>query len=102
MIKIVAPTALLKALTLPVRVSRLVTFILILSSLVACAVAPTQPVVSEPVEPVEAVTGAAAAADMYNNRNYPAALEAFDNVIADTSSSASDLVSPITPAFDAA
>jgi hypothetical protein len=56
-----------------------------LGSLVACAVTPTKS-----SQAAGSKTGLAATADLYNNRDYPDAIRAFDNVIADTGTNAND------------
>ena len=90
MIKIVTPTVLFKSVFVWGRVSRLVTVVLMLSGLAACAVAPTEPADSGAAERVESSAGIAAAIDMYNADNFPGAIEEYDNIISHEGSSASD------------
>ena len=90
MIKNITPTVFLKPFSAPGRAFRLATAILMFSSLVACAVTPTEPAASVPESRVESNAGLAGAADMYNSRNYPGAIREFDNVITDEGSSAND------------
>jgi len=90
MIKIVTPTVLLTPFTAPVRALRLSAVILMIGSLVACAVAPTEPVATVPENQVKSSTGLSDAADMYNGGNYEGAIREFDNVITAAGSSAND------------
>jgi len=83
-----SPNGILKNFLLPARIIRLSVSTMIFSSLLACAVAPTETNVPEPAETVEFKTGMAGAADMYNSHNYPGAIREFDGVINDASSSA--------------
>jgi hypothetical protein len=81
----------LKPLTTMEQVIRLVTVILMIGSLVACAVAPTtESSVTGSAERVAPSTGLVAAVDMYITRNYPGAIREFDNIIANEGSSAND------------
>jgi len=76
--------------SLPGRISRLVITSLVLGSLAACAVAPTEPPVSEPAMQAQPDTGIALATDMFSSNNYPGAIREFDNVITSDTASAND------------
>ena len=88
MTEFVVPAVFLKSFSSTGRMFRLVTTTMIVSSLVACATAPSKSTAAKPYEGVKPTISLVSAADMYNSRNYPDALNAFDNIISDKSSSA--------------
>ena len=88
MTEFVVPEVFLRSLSSTGRMFRLVAATMIVSSLVACAVTPAKPVAAEPAEKVTPSITIEYAADMYNSRNYPDAINAFDNIISDKTSSA--------------
>jgi hypothetical protein len=88
MTELVVPEVFLRSLSATGRMFKLVTTTMIITSLVACAASPAKPVTAEPAEGVKPSITIEFAADMYNSRNYPDALNAFDNIITDKSSSA--------------
>lgn len=90
MTQIVSPIAFLKALPETGQFFRLITTVFVVSSLVACAVTPTQPEATEPTIAEAPSTGLTIAANMYNSRNYPGAIREFGNVVTDDSASAND------------
>ena len=90
MTKILMPDVPLKAVSVKGRVSRLLTVALMFSSLVACAVTPTQPSDSGAVEQKSQGAGLATAIDSYNGRDYADAIQGFEDVLGDGASSASD------------
>ena len=68
--------------------SRLITTILLVSALLACAVTPTQQSIPQSSAGAKESTGISSAAAMYDTRNYPDAIREFENIIRDDSSSA--------------
>ena len=86
----VKPTVFLKFLPEAGQFFRLVTTVFVFSSLVACAVTPTQPEVTEPTPELVPSTGLTAAADRYNSRDYPGAIRELGNVATEEGSSAND------------
>lgn len=87
MTEFVAPEVFLRSLSSTGRMFRLVIITIVVSSLVACATAPAKSTAAKPAK-VKPSTSMVSAADMYNSRNYPDALNAFDNIISDKGSSA--------------
>ena len=88
MTEFVAPEVFLRSLSSTGRILRLLTTTLIVSSLVACAAAPSKPKAAKQDNGVKPSISMVSAADMYNSRNYPGALNAFDNITSDRGSSA--------------
>lgn len=70
------------------QVFRLVIAAVMISSLLACAITPTQSDEAESARPATSMTGLDAAVDLYNSGNYSGAVEEYDNVISDESASA--------------
>jgi len=78
---VVSPKTFLK----PGQVIRLLTAILMVASLVACAVSPTQP---SGKSQKKGGMGISSAVDSYNSRDFSTAIQGFDSVIADDASGA--------------
>jgi hypothetical protein len=67
---------------------RLISAIFMVSSLVACATAPTPQAATQSTVRAQDSTGISSAAAMYNTNNYPGAIREFDAIIASGTSSA--------------
>jgi len=90
MIRIVTPTVSPNAFVATGRAFRLVTGIVMLSVLAACAATPSKPATTESTTQAKARTGMDAAANMYNSGDYGNAVREFDNIISDNDSSANN------------
>lgn len=80
MTKIVAPDVRVKSFSGPRQALRFGTILVMICSLAACVVTPTEPTGAESSGSVKSSTGMTAAVDMYNSRNYPGAIREFDKI----------------------
>jgi len=86
-----APRTTTKSFSSPAgSISRLIIAALLLSNLVACAVAPSAATPDEPVTQPGLDNGIAGATDMYNSQDYPSAIQAYDNVTKSADASANE------------
>lgn len=74
-------TSITKYVSLAGSISRPIIASLVLSSMVACAVAPSAPAPADPSTHTRPATGIAGATDMYNNENYAGAIREYDSIV---------------------
>jgi hypothetical protein len=86
--KVEGPHKTLSILSTSRSLFRMLFTLLLIGSLVACAVSPAKTVPSEAKNTVEFKNRMTAAANMYNSRNYPGAIREFDNIIRDENATA--------------
>lgn len=82
------PIVFLKSHFVPGRLFKLISTVLLVSTLVACAAAPTKPTASRSTTGAKDAMAMSGAASMYNTRNFSGAIREFDKIIKDSGSSA--------------